>query len=283
MFFQTPAARAGTSPSLQTQNLPIPPEILQPNPNEDRFPQPAPTPEPIPDSEDTKPVSPPLPPRESTDSDSQKVQVQQIEVIDSTVFSPEELNAIVQPFEGRALTFQQLKEVADQITQLYLEKGYITSRAILVDQPIEEGMVTIRILEGSLEEIKIEGNIRVNPDYIRSRIQLGAGKPLNTADLEDQLRLLRADPLFENIEASLRMGTQQGKSILIVRIAENDPFEGSVSIDNYSPPSVGSERLGVRLSYLNLTGNGDRLATSFFHTTRSGSDVGDISYRAGQS
>ncbi|NET58749.1 MAG: ShlB/FhaC/HecB family hemolysin secretion/activation protein, partial [Symploca sp. SIO2E6] len=40
-----------------------------------------------------------------------------------------------------------------------------------------------------------------------------------------------------------------------------------------------SERLGVRLSYLNLTGNGDRLATSFFHTTRSGSDVGDISYR----
>ncbi len=189
------------------------------------------------------------------------------------------LNAIVQPFEGRFLTLKQFREVADKITQLYLEQGYITSRAILVDQPIEKGVLEIRILEGSLEEIKIEGNTRINPDYIRSRVQLGAGTPLNTADLEDQLRLLRTDPLFENIEASLRVGSQQGKSILIVRIAETDPFEGSVGIDNYSPPSVGSERLGLRLSYLNLTGNGDRISASYYHTTRSGSDVGDISYR----
>ncbi|NER48535.1 MAG: ShlB/FhaC/HecB family hemolysin secretion/activation protein [Symploca sp. SIO1A3] len=269
----------GDSTSSIAQGPPIPSEILQPNPNEDRFPQPAPTPEPIPDSEETTPVRPPSPPPESTDTNSQTVPVKKIEVTESSIFTPEELNAIVQPFEGRSLTLQQLKEVADQITQLYLEKGFITSRAILVDQPIEEGIVTIRILEGSLEEIKIEGNVRVNPEYVRSRVQLGAGKPLNTADLEDQLRLLRADPLFENIEASLRMGSQQGKSILIVRIAETNPFEGNVSIDNYSPPSVGSERLGVRFAHLNLTGNGDRIGTSFFHTTRSGSDVGEISYR----
>ncbi|NES20201.1 MAG: ShlB/FhaC/HecB family hemolysin secretion/activation protein, partial [Symploca sp. SIO3E6] len=267
----------GTSSIAQSQ--PIPSEILQPNPNEDRFPQPAPTPEPIPDSEETAPVQPPSPPPESTDTDSQTVLVKKIEVTESSIFTPEELNAVVQPFEGRSLTLQELKEVADKITQLYLEEGYITSRAILVDQPIEEGIVTISILEGSLEEIKIEGNVRVNPGYVRSRVQLGAGKPLNTADLEDQLRLLRAEPLFENIEASLRMGSEQGKSILIVRIAETDPFEGNVSIDNYSPPSVGSERLGVRLTHLNLTGNGDRISTSFYHTTRSGSDVGEISYR----
>ena len=264
---------------LQAQNPPVPSEILQPNPNEDRFPQPAPTPEPIPDSEETEPVQPPPPPSESTDTDSPTTLIKKIEVIGSTVFTPEQLNAITKPFEGRSLTLKQLREVADKITQLYLERGYITSRAILVDQPIEEGIVEIRILEGSLEEIKIEGNTRLNPDYIRSRVQLGAGIPLNTADLEDQLRLLRTDPLFENIEASLRSGSQQGKSILIVRIAETDPFEGSVSIDNYSPPSVGSERLGLRLAYLNLTGNGDRIATSFYHTTRSGSDIGDISYR----
>jgi len=281
MLFQGSCAQARTLSSmfLQAQNPSVPPEILQPNPNEDRFPQPVPTPEPIPDSEPTEPVQPPPPPPEPTDIDPETAQVEKIEVIGSSVFTPEQLNAIVQPFEGRALTLKQLREVADKITQLYLEKGYITSRAILVDQPIEKGIVEIRILEGSLEEIKIEGNTRINPDYIRSRVQLGAGTPLNTADLEDQLRLLRTDPLFENIEASLRVGSQQGKSILIVRIAETDPFEGSVSIDNYSPPSVGSERLGLRLSYLNLTGNGDRISTSYYHTTRSGSDVGDISYR----
>jgi hemolysin activation/secretion protein len=189
------------------------------------------------------------------------------------------LNPIVQPFEGRALTLEQLREVADAITQLYLNQGYITSRAILVDQEISNGIVEIRVLEGSLQEIQIEGTRRLNANYVRSRVQLGAKTPLNTAQLEDQLRLLRADPLFENVEASLRAGSRVGQSILIVRVVEANPFEGNVGIDNYSPPSVGSERLGLNLLYRNLTGNGDAIATSYYHTTRSGADNLDVTYR----
>ncbi len=268
--------------SLQAQNSPItpplPPRNLQPNPNEDRFLQPSPTPAPVtPDS--TPPVQPSPTPQTPTPSNSPAIQVQKIKVTGSTVFSPNQFNPIVQPYEGRSLTVEQLREVADKITQLYLDRGYITSRAILVDQAITEGIVEIRVLEGSLEEIRIEGTRRLNSNYIRSRIQLGAKTPLNTAQLEDQLRLLRADPLFENVEASLRAGTRLGQSILIVRVVEANPFEGSVGIDNYSPPSVGSERLGVNLLYRNLTGNGDAIATSYYHTTRSGADDVDVSYR----
>jgi hemolysin activation/secretion protein len=200
-------------------------------------------------------------------------------VTGSTVFGPDQFNPIVQPFEGRTLTLEQLREIADKITQLYLDKGYITSRAIVVNQAVTDGVVEIRVIEGSLEEIRIEGTRRLNPGYIRRRIQLGAGTPLNTGQLEDQLRLLRADPLFENVEASLRAGSGTGKSILIVRIIEANPFEGSVGIDNYSPPSVGSERLGLNLLYRNLTGNGDGIAASYYHTTKSGADSLDLSYR----
>ncbi len=280
---------------LQAQNPAIPPQNLQPNPNEDRFLQPPPTPAPVtPDSkpsveppptpapvpsESNPSVQPPPNPASPTAPASPTIQVQKIQVTGSTVFGPEQLNPIVQPFEGRALTLEQLREVADAITQLYLNQGYITSRAILVDQEITNGIVEIRVLEGSLQEIQIEGTRRLNPNYVRSRVQLGAKTPLNTAQLEDQLRLLRADPLFENVEASLRAGSRVGQSILIVRVVEANPFEGSVGIDNYSPPSVGSERLGLNLLYRNLTGNGDAIATSYYHTTRSGADNLDVSYR----
>ncbi len=268
---------------LQAQN-----NILRPNPNEDRFLQPLPTPTPIP-PEDEPTVQPsPTPEPEPSPNETptqpsageQTIQVQSIKVTGSSVFGPEQLNPIVQPYEGRALTLEQLREAADKITQLYLDRGYITSRAILVDQEITpEGVVEIRVIEGSLEEIRIEGTRRLKPSYVRNRVQLGAGKPLNTGKLEDQLRLLRADPLFENVEASLRAGTGVGQSILIVRVVEADPFEGSVSIDNYSPPSVGSERLGLNLLYRNLTGNGDEIAASYYHTTTSGADTFDFSYR----
>ncbi|HEY9710200.1 MAG TPA: POTRA domain-containing protein, partial [Oculatellaceae cyanobacterium] len=283
---------------LQAQNLPtnppLPPENLEPNPNEDRFLQPSPIPAPVtPDStppvqppptpaptpDSTAPVQPSPTPPSPTPSNSPAIQVQKIKVTGSTVFTPDQLNSIVQPYEGRSLTVEQLREVADKITQLYLDRGYITSRAILVDQAITEGAVEIRVLEGSLEEIRIEGARRLHPNYIRKRVRLGAKTPLNTAQLEDQLRLLRADPLFENVEASLRAGTRLGQSILIVRVVEANPFEGSAGIDNYSPPSVGSERLGINLLYRNLTGNGDAIATSYNHTTRSGADDVDVTYR----
>ncbi|MBD1926612.1 ShlB/FhaC/HecB family hemolysin secretion/activation protein [Trichocoleus sp. FACHB-90] len=260
----------------------IPPSIQlppQPDPNRDRFPQPVPTPEPLP-QESPPPVLTPTPtPTPTTAPASDSLQVNKIQVLGSTIFDQDELNAITQKVEGRVVTLEELRNVADAITQLYLNQGYITSRAILVDQAVSDGVVQIRVIEGTLEEIRVEGTRRLNPNYIRSRVRLGAGRPLNTGQLEDQLRLLRIDPLFKNIEASLRAGSGVGQSILVVRVTEANPLEASLGVDNYSPPSVGSERLGVNLRYRNVTGLGDEIAGSYYHTTTSGADIFDFSYR----
>ncbi len=98
---------------------------------------------------------------------------------------------IVQPLERRSVNLEELQKAADAITQLYLNKGYITSRAVLVNQVITDGVVQIRVIEGRLEKIQIEGTRRLNRDYVSSRVRLGIGKPLNSNKLEEQLRLLR--------------------------------------------------------------------------------------------
>nr|WP_322665050.1 ShlB/FhaC/HecB family hemolysin secretion/activation protein [Dendronalium sp. ChiSLP03b] len=252
-----------------------------PNPegdrNQDRFPQPESVPEPLPPQQ--PPLQPTPTPEASPTPTSESIRVEKIQVTGSTIFNAETLNAITKPVEGRSVTLDELSNVANAITQLYLNQGYITSRAILVDQKITNGVVEIRVIEGSLEKIEIQGTKRLNPNYVRSRILLGAGKPLATANLEDQLRLLRTDPLFSNVEASLRPGTNLGQSILVVRVTEADPFYGILSIDNYSPPSIGSERLGVSAAYRNLTGMGDEIAASYYRTTQGGSNIYDFSYR----
>ncbi|EDX76153.1 outer membrane protein, OMP85 family, putative [Coleofasciculus chthonoplastes PCC 7420] len=254
------------------------PETIQPSP-EDRFPQPTPSPEPL-RPDESPPLTQPEPtPSRPTNSNVEAIQIEKINVTGSTIFEPEDFNPIVQPLEGEAVTLQQLQQAADAITQLYLNRGYITSRAILVDQVITDGVVEIFVLEGSLEEIKIEGIRRLKPSYIRNRIQLGVSTPLNTARVEDKLRLLRANPLFESVDASLRAGSQPGKSNLIIRVVEANPFEGSLTTDNYSPPSVGSERLGVNGRYRNLTGYGDELTASSSYSTTGGSKVINMGYR----
>jgi hemolysin activation/secretion protein len=262
------------------QNLPpiAPPENLQPDSNQNRFLQPVPTPIPAPNPTES-PVLPTPTSEPTPDVNVVPIQVNRIEVTGSTVLSSEQLNRITKPFEGSTVSFQELTSVIDEINQLYLEQGYTNSRAILEAQTIANGVVQIRVVEGTLERIEVEGTRRLNPNYVRSRVNLGVGTPLNTTKLEEQLRLLRADPLFKNVEAILRSGSEPGQSILVVRVTEADPFEASVSFDNYSPPSVGSERLGINTSYRNLTGNGDQLAASYYRTTTGGADVFDFSYR----
>ena len=272
-----------TSSALSETDKPVLEITQQPNPNEERFLQPVPEPS-LPEPTETQPVLPtPAPASPPTSPEIQqpdvKIPVRKIEVIGSTVFDAEQFNPITQPVEGRSVTLEELKNVAEAITQLYLNEGYITSRAVLVDQRITDGIVRIQVIEGRLTEIQVEGTQRLNPNYIKNRIQLGVTTPLRVDRLEDQLRLLKADPLFENFEASLRSGTEIGQSILMVQVREANPFYGNLSVDNYSPPSVGSERLGVALGHRNLTGNGDNLAGSYYRSTTGGSNVFDFSYR----
>jgi hemolysin activation/secretion protein len=265
----------------QVQTPPAPPVNPQPDPNRDRFPQPAPEVEPTQPQQEPSLETPATPtPSEQTPTSpvSPAIPIQKVQVTGSSIFDETELQAITRTVEGRSVTIEELRKVADAITQLYLDQGYITSRAVLPDQQITDGVVQIIVLEGSLAKIEVEGTRRLDPEYVRSRIRLGADTPLSTAALENQLRLLRLDPLFDNIEASLRAGEEIGQSILTVRVTEADPFSTNFGVDNYSPPSVGSERVGASLLYRNVTGIGDEFYASYYRAIGD-SNVYDLSYR----
>lgn len=272
----TPGSAEPGLPTLVSQTFP---QANPPDPNTDRFPQPLPdlTPDP-----ETQPVLEGTPePGQSLPSPGSGVTVEitRIEVLGSTAYDAETLAEITAPFENRPLTLEELQSVADQVTQLYLNDGYITSRAVLVDQEIVNGVVQIQVIEGVLAEITIEGTERLSRDYLEDRIRLGAKVPLRTDQLEDQLRLLRVDPLIANIEASLRASDKVGQSVLGVRIVEAPNIVGSIGSDNYSPESVGGQRTRAAVSYNNLMGNGESLTGTWDRSYIGGSDVFRLTYK----
>ena len=212
---------------------------------------------------------------------AQTTTINQVQLIGNTVLTPEELAPILQPLQDKAITPQQIQSVAEAITQLYISNGYITSQAKFDaqdPQSVVNGVAQIRAVEGEIERIDIIGTTQTNPDYVRSRVNLGITKPFRVNLIEDQLRLLRTDPIFRNVTSSLKPSTSAGKSLLVVQVEEASQLGGSVSFDNYSPVSVGSERTGAAITYRNLTGNGDLLAASYYRSTTGGSNLYDFSY-----
>ena len=245
-----------------------------PNPNEDRFLQPIPEPLP-PEPAPVLPAPKPIPVPEQLQP--VQIPVRQIQVVGNTVLEPEQIEPILQPLQGRTVTVRELIAATNAITQLYQQQGYLTSRAVLPPQQITNGTVQILAIEGSIEDIQIEGNKRIDSNYIRQRIRLERS-PLQVSELEDRLRLLRIDPLFDNLEASLQAGSDLGQSILIVEVIEANPFFGSTSFDNYSPPSIGSQRLGIDLGIRDVSGFGDYFTASYDRSTTGGLDLWDLNY-----
>lgn len=220
-------------------------------------------------------------PEDSSKGDFEQIAVKKINLLGSSFTNSEKLINLMKTVEGQTVDLAKLRTLADQITGWYFGQGYITTIATVDESGIKDGIVPIQVIEGSIEEIKIDPPTqRINPEYVRSRIALGAVKPFSQNKLEEKLRLLQIDPLFQKVEASIRPGSKQGQSIVIVRVTEAPAFEIGLSADNYSPPSLGSERVGVGAIYRNLTGLGDQLSAAYyFSTTKGGSNLYDLSYQ----
>jgi hemolysin activation/secretion protein len=209
--------------------------------------------------------------------DLPQIPVKQILIKGSTVFKDAELQKITQPLLNQSVSLDRLREAADQISQLYLDNNYITSRAMLpTEQPnLNQGIVVIQILEGSLERIEIKrtGDVegRLSDRYIRDRLYLGVTQPLNFAKIEDELQLLRGNPLITDIRATLTAGSGAGTSVLQVTLTEAKTFGVGATFDNYGNSATGLYRGGINVQEINLFGIGDRLFGSYTRASNSDS------------
>ncbi|WRH67531.1 MAG: ShlB/FhaC/HecB family hemolysin secretion/activation protein [Planktothrix sp. GU0601_MAG3] len=194
----------------------------------------------------------------------------------NTVFSDQKLAEITKDFVGRPITFTELLQARSAVIDLYIKQGYITSGAFIPAQTLTNGIVTIAILEGKVTEINIKGKGRLNPNYIKSRLELVTQKPFNQNHLLQALQLLQLDPVVKTISAELAAGIQPGESILNVEFQTAKTFDLSLFTNNNRSPAVGSWQRGIEVEEGNLLGQGDRLALSYSNTQ--GSSIGDILY-----
>lgn len=200
--------------------------------------------------------------------------VREIRVTGSTVFTPKELTTVVggtvNPATGglivnRKMSTEDLEKVRRAVTLLYVNNGYINSGAVIPDQTVEEGVITIEIIEGELTDVEIEDEEKQSflPFYLKDRIRLSAGKPLNIQQLRERLQLLLQDPRFKRLNAELKPGLTRGSSILRLRVEEASPYKAWVEFNNFQSPTVGAERGLATVSHQNVMGLGDIFTFTF--------------------
>ncbi len=203
--------------------------------------------------------------------------VHDIHVTGSTVFSDAELADVTAPYRNRELTSDDLERVRLALTLLYVNRGYLTSGAVIPDQDVSFGVIVIQIVEGTLSRIQVEGNRWFRSAYLRNRVARGVSTPVSIHPLQERIQLLQQDPRIERINAELQPGDRRGESVLNVRVQEANPFKAWLDFNNYQTPVVGAERGLATVAHQNVTGHGDQL-TFTYGRSRGVNPIIDASY-----
>ena len=196
----------------------------------------------------------------STLSQQVKVFIRSIRFTGASLLSRQQLQKLSAPYIGRLVSMDELQKLRQQISQAYVELGYITSSALLPDQKVVNGEITFAVIEGSLKQIQVDGIDQLNSRYVTRQFSSLANRPLNLSEVQEKLLLLKQDPLINKVDAELKPGEAMGTSILALVVEENEPFQLQAAINNYRSPSIGAEQLELKMSYSSLTGWGDKLS-----------------------
>lgn len=207
------------------------------------------------------PDQPPAQPGKSTAG--LKIIVTAIRLVGNTAFTNQELAEVTSKYINRELTMEDLEGLRLDLTLFYVDRGYVTSGAIIPDQASTEPVITVQIVEGKLAEINVEGNRWFRSSYFRDRFDLSAGPPVNADRLRERLQILQANPRVERLNAELRPGLVRGESILNVRVKDANPFKAWLEFNNFLSPSVGAEQGSLTLAHQNLLGLSDTLSVQY--------------------
>lgn len=251
--------------------------------NVDRLPA-APLPEveqkpsvtPLPPVEEFLDTLPNQPPGSTVPESAVKFEVNQFKLEGNTVLEAAAVDRIFRKYRDRQIGFADLLELETELTKLYTAKGYVNSGVVLPIQDVNKGVITFQVVEGIIETINVQVDGRLKESYVRSRLERGAGEPLNIGQLQEALQLLQLNPLIENLNAELSVAGSRDRWTLDVAVNQGDPFDALLFVNNNRTPSVGSFQRGVELTHRNVLGYSDRLNFAFKNTD--GSNDVDTNY-----
>lgn len=221
-----------------------------------------------------------IPPEEelpASAADLPPIQVVRIELEGNTLLTQKEADPLLEPLLNRSVTLHELRTAAQSITRWYRSRGYVTSRALVPAQSVDNGVVKMRIIEGKVGDIRIEGNKHFSTELIRGYVQLQPGEILQMHRLEEALGSLNAHP-DRKVKLVLAPSSQPETTDLILQVTDNLPFHGSYTIDTLGTKNTGLIRQSVTVSHGNLTGADDQILVRGIATESGGLYGGAMSY-----
>ncbi len=187
-----------------------------------------------------------------------RVTLRTIAVEGSTVFSSEQLGALTAPYLGHEISGSDIFVLAQALTAHYRNAGYFLSQVVVPPQILgKDGTLTLRVVEGYIAAVFIEGDERVRKQLSAIGEKIMATRPLQAEVLERYLLIANEFPGL-HLRSVLTPSEAAGAADLTL-IASIKEVEAFASIDNYGTRYLGPNQAMLGISVNQLTAANDQL------------------------
>lgn len=164
---------------------------------------------------------------------------------------------ILEPFAGQCLGVGKLNELLKAITQFYIDRGYVTSRAYLPQQDLSSGELRVIVAEGRLEGL--------DSSELASDRELVMGFPGQTGEVLDLRELEQLVDQLNRLpsrQAQLELvpGQDVGGSRVRLQGQRSKPWRAGLSRNNDGQESTGEQQWGLNFDWDSPLGLADQLS-----------------------
>lgn len=226
-------------------------------------------------------TAPPAASEPRTSSSTRKglrIQVERFVVAGNTLLSDAVLDQALAGFVNKNLDFDQLQAATTAVKALYKKEGWRVL-VYLPRQEVEQGAITIQVVESRMGQISFEGapSKRVRKANIQKILeaQQKSGAPLNQDRLDRGL-LIASQLSGVTVNSAMKEGELAQTTDVVLQLTDKPQFAGDISTDNSGATTTGQYRISANVELRSLAGLGDLLSASVSHTA--GSDYGRVAY-----
>ncbi|HEF4760096.1 TPA: ShlB/FhaC/HecB family hemolysin secretion/activation protein [Pseudomonas putida] len=184
--------------------------------------------------------------------------IKDIELKGADSLSDGEKNRLLKPYIGQCLGVSQLNELLKVITDRYIEKGLVTSRAYLPQQDLSDGHLQVLVVEGRLEGLNSAPDSQLSERELAMAFPGQIGERVNLREIEqlvDQLNRLPSN----QAKMELAPGKNVGGSEVLVTNSPQKPWRVGLSRNNDGQRNTGEQQWGTTFDWDSPLGLADQL------------------------
>lgn len=209
--------------------------------------------------------------------DSLKFTLGGVRVEGSSIYETQDLQNLYAHLIGQTVVLEDVRQIAEKIEEKYKSNGYFLTRVFLPPQQVKDGVFQIRVIEGYIGDIQIEGATQAIRQDIQQRLNLLLNrKPIDLPTVERALLLLNDLPGVQGA-GLLRAGRELGATDLLVQLSVL-PSTGLITLSNHSSRSIGPVIVNFANQFRSILRDQDEL-TIQIGTSGNGKELVNATWR----